>query len=240
MNSHLSDGFLQRLLAWCVLSVGLFSASFPANAGNIVLSSAVSVAPAWVVDTHGYDTATVVFAPFNDAGGTRTLTGINWSYELYGSIQVNIVNTWGDTDFSISSQEVGFSIMRPATDSDVSATVHMGGATTYPSDLNLSCADGNSCSKANLITFVGGGSTSILSDLTFLAGGPQMEFDWYYGTWLNNDPDWAGAGIDASLFGTASIEYVYDEATAVPEPATFLLVGLGLVGLGAIRRTTRL
>lgn len=239
MTRYFPDVLPQRLLLGVFFSVGLLATPSPANAGIIVQSKAVSLNPVWDGNIQGYDHTWVVFDPFDDAGGTRTLTGMNWSFELIGSIQVTLA-PWGDTNFSVLNQELGASASRPATNADVAATVSMGSSTMFPGNLNLFCLDGDSCSKGSPISFAGGGSTSVPSELTFLAGGPAFGFDWYYTTWMDNDPDFAEAHVYASAYGGVSVEYIYDEANPAPEPGTLLLLALGFAGLGAVRQRARI
>ena len=62
---------------------------------------------------------------------------------------------------------------------------------------------------------------------------------------LNNDPDWSNItravfeGLDANGAPDGAVGYDNINATALPEPASLLLLGTGIASLAARRRAKR-
>ena len=87
-----------------------------------------------------------------------------------------------------------------------------------------------------IVTFVGG-ATAVISFETTATGGDSAEF---FGIFRNDMPGIIKVQLDASGDGRWGVDNLeYGVLAEVPEPGTLVLLGLGLLGAGLVRRRSQ-
>jgi hypothetical protein len=181
---------------------------------------------------------TLTLPKFNSSFGTLIGAKLTLAFDIVASVEV--INL-GDSAASFDSASAAFSIS--ATSNGIDATSVAATATANSSSggnvnsgvgtkfiqggLTASGSSIQTVGPSGLPSYIGGGSDSITFALSALEGT-------YNGVGSN-----VGFGGSGSAAGTLSVTYDYTPTSPIPEPSTAVLMGLGMLAIGASLRRRR-
>lgn len=244
------------LCATAGLLLGALMGASAAHAG-VFTTTTTTVTFSGPTDFNGTGAGLGSLPLFNSSLGTLQSVNIGGTYTFSSSITVSNntstatsgnVNTVSGAQFSSSTSAALNSVIETYTDTAGSTT--FSGHTLTPVAFNTSGSNpAFSLTSTNSYKQVVTAATSLqhlfpiqitnASDmLPFEAAGGgnfAVLFNTLTGTELSYSAGNASATQSTSATGTLTISYTYD-TTPVPEPASLALFGVGVIGLGLVRR----